>query len=268
MPIDLVPDFIPVLGYADDAIVVAAVLCFVVRHAGADALARHWPGTDNGLTAVRRLTGLPPPRPMSTAVEDAPDPPEGGRGGVRHGRAVGGVLLPPVFVAAFGTRDAIAVLTVAQPAGNGSRVWFNRREADQRLVGILPSALSRPPQRAHGCSPPLRPSPQSSACLAGTAPGAVGQQAQPVEADDDGGALVPGDTEGRRQGAGRVPEKTLASWVSRARRTGRDGAGQAVESEELARLRREIAQLRKDDKELFMERDVLKRCMGAPRSSV
>ncbi|PWI10208.1 hypothetical protein DIZ27_14200, partial [Streptomyces sp. NWU339] len=59
MPIDLVPDFIPVLGYADDAIVVAAVLRSVVRHAGADALARHWPGTDDGLIAVRRLTGLP-----------------------------------------------------------------------------------------------------------------------------------------------------------------------------------------------------------------
>ncbi|MEU9791260.1 DUF1232 domain-containing protein [Streptomyces sparsogenes] len=59
MPIDLVPDFIPVLGYADDAIVVAAVLRSVVRHAGPEALARHWPGTDDGLTAVRRLAGLP-----------------------------------------------------------------------------------------------------------------------------------------------------------------------------------------------------------------
>jgi uncharacterized membrane protein YkvA (DUF1232 family) len=59
MPIDLVPDFIPVLGYADDAIVVAAVLRSVVRHAGADALTRHWPGTPDGLAAVRRFAGLP-----------------------------------------------------------------------------------------------------------------------------------------------------------------------------------------------------------------
>ncbi|MFD8150555.1 YkvA family protein [Streptomyces sp. NPDC059720] len=58
MPIDLVPDFVPVLGYADDAIMVAAVLRSVVRHAGPEALARHWPGTDDGLTAVRRLAGL------------------------------------------------------------------------------------------------------------------------------------------------------------------------------------------------------------------
>ncbi|WP_327434808.1 YkvA family protein [Streptomyces sp. NBC_01236] len=57
--VDLVPDFIPVLGYADDAIVVAAVLRSVVRHAGPDALARHWPGTPDGLAAVRRLAGLP-----------------------------------------------------------------------------------------------------------------------------------------------------------------------------------------------------------------
>ena len=64
MPIDLIPDFIPVLGYADDAIVVAAVLRSVVRHARADALTRHWPGTDDGLAAVRRLAGLPTTTPQ------------------------------------------------------------------------------------------------------------------------------------------------------------------------------------------------------------
>lgn len=55
-PVDVVPDFIPVLGYADDAIAVAVVLRSVIRHAGPDALARHWPGTPDGLAAVRRLT--------------------------------------------------------------------------------------------------------------------------------------------------------------------------------------------------------------------
>jgi uncharacterized membrane protein YfcA len=49
----------------------------------------------------------------------------------------GGVLLLPVFVTVFGPRDAIAVLTVAQLASNGSRVWFNRREVDRRLVGVF-----------------------------------------------------------------------------------------------------------------------------------
>jgi uncharacterized membrane protein YkvA (DUF1232 family) len=58
-PIDLVPDFIPVVGYADDAILIAATLRSIARVAGAPALARHWPGTPQGLAAVRRLAGLP-----------------------------------------------------------------------------------------------------------------------------------------------------------------------------------------------------------------
>jgi uncharacterized membrane protein YkvA (DUF1232 family) len=59
LPIDLVPDFIPVLGYADDAIVVALVLRSVIRRAGPDAMDRHWPGTPEGLAALRRLARLP-----------------------------------------------------------------------------------------------------------------------------------------------------------------------------------------------------------------
>jgi uncharacterized membrane protein YkvA (DUF1232 family) len=60
IPFDLVPDFVPVLGYADDAIVVSLVLRSVVRRAGAPLVRRHWPGTDAGLTAVARLTGMQP----------------------------------------------------------------------------------------------------------------------------------------------------------------------------------------------------------------
>ena len=57
-PVDLVPDVLPVIGYADDAVVVALVLRAVVRRAGPDALTRHWPGTPAGLDLVRRLAGL------------------------------------------------------------------------------------------------------------------------------------------------------------------------------------------------------------------
>jgi uncharacterized membrane protein YkvA (DUF1232 family) len=58
MPIDLVPDFLPVLGHADDAIVVALVLRSVVRRAGVAAVERHWPGTPEGLAALRRASRL------------------------------------------------------------------------------------------------------------------------------------------------------------------------------------------------------------------
>ena len=55
MPFDLVPDVVPVLGWADDVIVVALVLRAVVRSAGPDVVRRHWPGTEDGLAVLRLL---------------------------------------------------------------------------------------------------------------------------------------------------------------------------------------------------------------------
>ncbi|MCW2724752.1 MAG: hypothetical protein JWN35_1673 [Frankiales bacterium] len=55
LPVDLIPDLLPVIGYADDAVIVVLVLRSVARVAGAEALARHWPGTPDGLAAVERL---------------------------------------------------------------------------------------------------------------------------------------------------------------------------------------------------------------------
>lgn len=57
-PIDVIPDFIPVLGYADDALVVIVAIRVASRRAGRDAIERHWPGTPAGLNAVLRLAGL------------------------------------------------------------------------------------------------------------------------------------------------------------------------------------------------------------------
>lgn len=57
-PIDIIPDFVPVLGYADDAIVLATVLRWVVR-VSPQAVERHWAGGPAGLAVVRRLAGLP-----------------------------------------------------------------------------------------------------------------------------------------------------------------------------------------------------------------
>jgi uncharacterized membrane protein YkvA (DUF1232 family) len=73
LPIDIIPDFIPVVGYADDAVIVALVLRSVVRRAGADALERNWPGTADGLAAVSRLARLPAAAPTDP-VEEPPEP--------------------------------------------------------------------------------------------------------------------------------------------------------------------------------------------------
>ena len=58
----------------------------------------------------------------------------------------GAAVLLPVLVWTFGVREAIPILTVAQLIGNGSRVWFNRRELNWRVVawfalGGVPMAL-------------------------------------------------------------------------------------------------------------------------------
>jgi uncharacterized membrane protein YkvA (DUF1232 family) len=50
----------PVIGYADDATIFYVVLRTVVRAAGPGVVENHWPGSPEGLGAVRRLLSLPP----------------------------------------------------------------------------------------------------------------------------------------------------------------------------------------------------------------
>jgi uncharacterized membrane protein YkvA (DUF1232 family) len=57
-PIDLVPDFVPVIGYADDAILTTVVLRRLMHCAGPTKVSEHWPGTPEGLTALRRMLRL------------------------------------------------------------------------------------------------------------------------------------------------------------------------------------------------------------------
>lgn len=54
-PIDLIPDFIPVLGQLDDAALVALALRRVIRLAGPDVVTELWPGSERGLRFVLAL---------------------------------------------------------------------------------------------------------------------------------------------------------------------------------------------------------------------
>jgi uncharacterized protein len=60
----------------------------------------------------------------------------------------GAAVLLPILVWAFGVRDAIPILTVAQLVGNGSRVWFNRRQLVLPVIGWF--ALGAVPLAAAG----------------------------------------------------------------------------------------------------------------------
>src|SRR5205809_4565550 len=55
MPFDLVPDFIPVAGQLDDAIIVALVLRAVLRASGPELLREHWRGPTRSLSVLMRL---------------------------------------------------------------------------------------------------------------------------------------------------------------------------------------------------------------------
>jgi uncharacterized membrane protein YkvA (DUF1232 family) len=56
-PIDLIPEFIPVLGPLDDVVVAAVALRYTRRRLGVDELRRRWAGTDDGFALLVRMVG-------------------------------------------------------------------------------------------------------------------------------------------------------------------------------------------------------------------
>ena len=56
-PIDLIPEFVPVLGPLDDAVVAALILRHVLRTAGPEVIVEHWRGDASTLARMIRLSG-------------------------------------------------------------------------------------------------------------------------------------------------------------------------------------------------------------------
>lgn len=56
-PIDIIPEFIPILGPLDDVVVAVLVLRYVRRRLGDDELRRRWPGTEEGYQLLYRVLG-------------------------------------------------------------------------------------------------------------------------------------------------------------------------------------------------------------------
>ena len=74
MPVDLVPDFIPVAGQVDDALIVLWVLRGVLRSAGPAVVEEHWPGPKRTLALVIRAAA---PRSRRAGGATGRRPPSG-----------------------------------------------------------------------------------------------------------------------------------------------------------------------------------------------
>jgi uncharacterized membrane protein YkvA (DUF1232 family) len=56
-PVDLIPEFIPILGPVDDAVVAVLVLRYVRRRVGVEELRRRWVGTPEGFALLSGILG-------------------------------------------------------------------------------------------------------------------------------------------------------------------------------------------------------------------
>ena len=57
-PINVIPDFVPIVGFADNVAVLAWALRATIRISGGEAIARHWRGSSESLTILYRALRL------------------------------------------------------------------------------------------------------------------------------------------------------------------------------------------------------------------
>src|SRR5687768_1624707 len=62
-PVDLVPEFIPVLGPLDDVVVVGLVLRHLIKRAGIEVVQEHWRGDPRVLRTALRVVAVRLPHP-------------------------------------------------------------------------------------------------------------------------------------------------------------------------------------------------------------
>ena len=57
-PIDLIPDFIPLLGYADDVLLAAILVDGILSYVDRSLVLRYWPGSPASLDRIARVARL------------------------------------------------------------------------------------------------------------------------------------------------------------------------------------------------------------------
>lgn len=57
-PIDLVPEFIPIIGWADDVVFLMFALDGLIERAGPEVVQEHWDGPGDVLAMIREVMGM------------------------------------------------------------------------------------------------------------------------------------------------------------------------------------------------------------------